>query len=97
MITRQQTYSILADILSSVSITAILCTVFSLNRDLGNGIVSSKYFWFYVSMALLSVAAIPTAIIKHRERISFRLPDLLILLFCFVANLSLKNWNWTMI
>jgi glucan phosphoethanolaminetransferase (alkaline phosphatase superfamily) len=97
MITGQQTYGIIADILITVAITAVLCTFFSLNRDLANGIVSSKYFWFYGSVALLSVAAIPAAIIKRREKISFRLPDLLILLFCFVANLSLKNWNWTMI
>jgi hypothetical protein len=63
----------------------VLFAVFSNSRDLGNGIVSSKYFWFYASMALLSVLAIPAAIIKRRERISFKLPDLLLLLFCLAA------------
>ncbi|MDR0605918.1 MAG: O-antigen ligase family protein, partial [Bacteroidales bacterium] len=82
---RPQIYSIIADILLSIAVTIVLFTVLSVGYDFGNGIVSSKYFWFYASMALLSVLAIPAAIIKRRERISFKLPDLLLLLFCLAA------------
>jgi tetratricopeptide (TPR) repeat protein len=56
-----------------------------------NGIVSSKYFWFYASMTLLSVVAIPAAIIRRKERTRFKLPDLLILLFCLAAVLITLN------
>jgi hypothetical protein len=45
----------------------------------------------YKSIALLSVVAIPAATIKHRERLSFKAPDLLILLFCFAAVLITLN------
>jgi O-antigen ligase len=69
----------------------VLSTVWIVSRDLGNGIVSGKYFWFDASMALLSVASIPAAIIKRRERLSFALPDLLILLFSLAAVLITLN------
>jgi hypothetical protein len=69
----------------------VLSTVFSNSRELGNGIVSSKYFWFYASIALFSVVAIPAAIIKRKERIGFNLPDLLILLFCVAAVLTIQH------
>ncbi|MDR0421110.1 MAG: O-antigen ligase family protein [Prevotellaceae bacterium] len=62
-----------------------------MNTDLANGIVSGKYFWFYASVALLSALAIPAAIIKRREKASFALPDLLILLFCLAAVLITVN------
>jgi hypothetical protein len=81
----------IADILLSLSVTMVLFTVFVINRDIAYGIVSGKYFWFYVSMAILSVIAIPAAIIKRRERLSFKLPDLLILLFCIAAVLITLN------
>jgi hypothetical protein len=69
----------------------VLSTVFIVSRNLANGIVSGKYFWFYASMALLSAFAIPAAVIKRKERLSFKLPDLLILLFCLVAILITLN------
>jgi tetratricopeptide (TPR) repeat protein len=66
----------------------VLFTVFIVSRDLANGLVSGKYFWFYASMVLLSVFAIPAAIIKRRERVSFQVSDLLILLFCAASVLT---------
>jgi hypothetical protein len=62
----------------------VLYTLFIVNRELGNGIVSGKYFWFYASMALFTVIAIPAAIIKRNERVGFGFVDLLFVLFCFV-------------
>jgi tetratricopeptide (TPR) repeat protein len=85
MIDKEHSYNIIVDILISVSIIFVLCTVFSINRDLGNGTVSGKYFWFYASMALLSVVAIPSAIIKRKNRLDLKFADLLMLLFCGAA------------
>ncbi|MDR0603430.1 MAG: hypothetical protein LBG80_03895 [Bacteroidales bacterium] len=87
MITRQQIYRVITDILLFIVITIVLYTVFSVGSDLGNGIVSGKYFRFYISMTLLSVFAISVAIIKRKERLTFKLPDLLILLFCAYINI----------
>jgi hypothetical protein len=80
-----QASGIIVNILLSVSLVTVLCTVFSINPGLINGVVSGKYFWFYVSVTALSVVAIPVTVIKRRERLSFKLPDLLILLFCAAA------------
>ncbi|MDR0603314.1 MAG: hypothetical protein LBG80_03315 [Bacteroidales bacterium] len=85
MINRQQAYNILTNILISIPISGVLYTVISINHDLGNGIVSGKYFWFYTSITLLSVIAIPIAIIKYKERVKFEFADLLLLLFCGAA------------
>jgi O-antigen ligase len=85
MIDKQQINNIIADTLISVSVMGVLYTVFIINHDLANGIVSGKYFGFYTSMALLAVVAVPVAIIKREERSRFILSDLLLLLFCFAA------------
>jgi tetratricopeptide (TPR) repeat protein len=76
---------IITDIFSSLLIMLVLYTVFLINHDLGNGIVSGKYFWFYASMALLTFFTIPITIVKRKERFDFVLPDLLLLLFCCAA------------
>jgi hypothetical protein len=78
-----QTYTV--DILVTVLSVAVLSTVFIISKDFGNGIISSKDFWFYASMSILSVLAIPAAIVKCREKLSFKASDLLIFLFCIVA------------
>ncbi|MDR0682939.1 MAG: O-antigen ligase family protein, partial [Dysgonamonadaceae bacterium] len=80
-----------SDILVSILVILVLSTVFNVDRDLFNGIVSGKYFRFYASMTLLSALAIPAIIIKRKERLSFKLPDLLILLFCVFAVLITIN------
>jgi hypothetical protein len=53
-----------------------LKTIFVINNNLANSVVSGKYFWFYASLALLSVAVIPAAIVRRRERLNFKVPDL---------------------
>jgi hypothetical protein len=83
MISGRQTYRI-PDVFILFVILLILCTVFVIS-EIENGIISGKYFWFYVSMTLLSIVAIPVAIIKRGERLNFKLPDLLILLFSVSA------------
>lgn len=58
----------------------VLATVFIVGSDLGNGVVSGKYFWFYLSIALSAVAVILSFCI-NRKSMRFFLLDLLILLF----------------
>ncbi|MDR3266191.1 MAG: O-antigen ligase family protein [Tannerella sp.] len=60
----------------------VLGTVFVINKELANGIVSGKYFWFYTSMALLTIVAVPIAIIKRKGRVHLGFVDLLFVLFC---------------
>jgi uncharacterized membrane protein YozB (DUF420 family) len=72
MINIHQTFNIIAGILAFTATVTVLSTVFVLGSDLGNGIVSGKYFWFYRSMALLSAVVIPVAIIRGRERLRFK-------------------------
>jgi phosphoglycerol transferase MdoB-like AlkP superfamily enzyme len=72
-------------LLLALPISFVLAAVFILGKGLSNGIVSGKYFWFYVSMALLSILAIPVYITRCRERITFKLSDLLLLLFCLAT------------
>jgi tetratricopeptide (TPR) repeat protein len=74
-----------SDIFLSIFIILILSTVFIVDKNLYNGIVSGKYFWFYATITLFSVVAILAVTIKRKERLSFKLPDLLILLFCAVS------------
>jgi len=39
-----------------------LATVFVVNRELGHGVVSGKYFWFYLSMGILAVWSISSVV-----------------------------------
>jgi O-antigen ligase len=71
----------------------VLSTVFIVNGDLANGVVSGKYFWFYGSMGLVAVVTVIATIIARPstplpcgegsgERSSrFSTMDLLVLLF----------------
>ena len=36
----------------------VLATVFVVNRELANGVVAGKYFWFYLSMGVLAVQSV---------------------------------------
>jgi hypothetical protein len=76
---------IVVDFFVCFSFLLVLATVFVVNKDLANSTVSGKYFWFYASMALLTIVAVPAAIIKQKERFRFTLTDLLLLLFCCAA------------
>jgi hypothetical protein len=67
--------------------------VFILSKDLSNGIISVKYFWFYTSMTILSIVAVPALIIKRRKRLNFKAPDLMILLFCFATILITLSYT----
>ena len=38
-----------------ISFLLVIATVFVVNREIANGIVSGKYFWFYCTIGLVSV------------------------------------------
>jgi hypothetical protein len=73
------------DMLALTAILLPLYTVFAVNDNLEYGVIFGKYFWFYISMILLSMIAIPITIIKRKESMGFKLPDLLISLFCITV------------
>ncbi|MCD8164913.1 MAG: O-antigen ligase family protein [Bacteroides sp.] len=71
----------LINILLIVPFIMVLSTVFVINRELANGVVSGKYFWFYLSILAVSVTVLLSWGI-NRKKISLSLPDLFIILFC---------------
>jgi tetratricopeptide (TPR) repeat protein len=97
MINKQRIYYIITEILLTIIIGIVISAVFIVNRDLAHGIVSGKYFWFYASMALFSMFAIPAVIVKGKEKLSFKVPDLLILLFCLAAVLITFHYTGRLI
>lgn len=59
----------------------VLCTVFIVSRDLENGVVSGKYFWFYLSMILISINTIFSFFV-NRKKVPFYALDVFVGLFC---------------
>ncbi|MDR3218940.1 MAG: O-antigen ligase family protein [Dysgonamonadaceae bacterium] len=65
----------------------VLATVFVVSKDLANGVVSGKYFWFYASMGLVGLTAPAGTVFNRkggRETPRFSAMDTLVL--CFVAS-----------
>ena len=58
----------------------VLCTVFIVSHDLANGVVSGKYFWFFLSMGLTSVTSIMLFLL-NKKNITFSYIDLFLVLF----------------
>jgi hypothetical protein len=69
-----------ADFLWLAPFLLALSTVFVVSDDLANGVVSGKYFWFYGSMGLVSLAVLVQTLIDRRS-FRFSLQDILVLLF----------------
>ncbi|WP_298649906.1 O-antigen ligase family protein [uncultured Proteiniphilum sp.] len=75
----------------------VLSTVFIVSKDLANGIVAGKYFWFYLSMMLISVN-IMVSFCMNRKKVVFSILDILIGIFCvsgvvitYIHNESISN------
>jgi len=62
----------------------VLSTVFIVSKDLANGIVAGKYFWFYLSMMLIS-AGIVLSFCMNRKKVTFLILDALIGIFCVLG------------
>jgi tetratricopeptide (TPR) repeat protein len=67
-------------LISSLSFIMALATVFIVRPELGNGIVSGKYFWFYLSMGIIAIVS-PVAGLVRRQAMRIRRIDALILLY----------------
>lgn len=63
-----------------IPLLLVLATVFIINRELANGIVSGKYFWFYAGMGLVAISTFLSAIIS-KKRFRFSISDSCILFF----------------
>lgn len=62
----------------------VLATVFVINKELANGVVTGKYFWFYICMGL-SVVSVMLSFWLNRKQVQFSLIDFLIILFGIMA------------
>jgi len=69
----------------------VLSTVFIINRDLANGVVSGKYFWFYLSIGFAAISTLLSFII-NRKKVPFSILDLLILIFC-ISGLAITYYH----
>ena len=59
----------------------VLSTVFIVNRELANGVVTGKYFWFYASMGIVSIATLLRVKSEELRVKRFTVLDFLVLLF----------------
>lgn len=75
----------------------VLSTVFIVSKDLANGVVAGKYFWFYLSMMLISVSIV-VSFCMNRKKVTFSILDRLVGIFCvlgfvitYIHNESISN------
>jgi tetratricopeptide (TPR) repeat protein len=68
----------------TVSLYLLLSTVFALDETLANGVVSAKYFWFYMSMGIVSTASLLLYGFR-RDLVMFYIVDLLLILFAILV------------
>ena len=65
----------------------IISTALIISKELGNGIVSGKYFGFYLSMLLITATSVNIAI-NRRKKIQLEIIDYFISLLIFISLLS---------
>jgi tetratricopeptide (TPR) repeat protein len=63
-----------------LSFLLVLTTVFAVRPELGNGVVSGKYFRFYLSMGIIAVISVVYGLV-HRPTVRIKRIDGLILLY----------------
>ncbi|MCL2651075.1 MAG: O-antigen ligase family protein [Candidatus Azobacteroides sp.] len=71
---------IIMDCLLMIPVLMVLSTVFVIDKNLANGVVSGKYFWFYTSMGVLSIVTLIFAF-SRKSYFLFNMQDFLVLLF----------------
>ena len=54
--------------------TIVLSTVFIVNKEIAHGVISGKYFWFYLSMGLCSLVSVGLVVFS-RKKLQFNLLD----------------------
>ncbi|MDD4921185.1 MAG: O-antigen ligase family protein [Bacteroidales bacterium] len=73
-------YKNFIDLILFVPVLLVLTTVFAVDRELMNGVVSGKHFWFYASMGLISLTT-PLTSLKQKQSVRFVVSDLIVILF----------------
>ena len=68
------------DFLWLIPFVLVFLTVFVVSKDLANGVVSGKYFWFYASMGTLNITTFIYAL-SRKSCFRFTLLDFLVTLF----------------
>ena len=82
---------LLINIALAIPFILVLATVFIVAPELENGIVSGKYFWFYLSIGLIAICG-PISFFLNRRKTAFFWMDLSGLLFCGIGVLlAYKN------
>lgn len=76
--------NITVNYLCIIPFIGLLYCVFIIDDNLVNGIVTGKYFWFYLLMGLVSLTTITSYLINKRG-IKYSFADLLISLFCILG------------
>lgn len=79
--------SLTIELIVIIPFVILMCTVFSSSHNLANGVVSAKYFWFYVSMGLM----IPVAFIVSPIRRWFVVDGLFFLLGISIVVVALLS------
>jgi tetratricopeptide (TPR) repeat protein len=68
-------------LISNLSFIMALATVFIVRPELGSGIVSGKYFWFYLSMGVIAVVSFISHSLARKQAMRIKRIDVLILLY----------------
>jgi len=71
---------IIEDTLWLIPFLLVFSTVFILNRELANGLLTGKWFWFYISMGVAGVVTLIFAL-SRKLHFQFTMLDFLVLLF----------------
>jgi len=80
-----------ANFLSLIPFLLFLSSVFIIDNNLANGVVSGKHFWFYVSMGLVVIVTFIQSFNRPNPQ-SFKPSTLDILVFLFVSSIFLSAW-----
>jgi len=84
--TTQRIYQAIIAFLSTIPLILITITVLIVSNDFANGIVSGKYFWFYLSMGLVAVSSVVIAIVK-KGIVSATVIDFLVLALILTSSI----------
>ena len=69
----------------------LLFTVFQTNKNIANGIVSGKYFWFYFSIEFISFTSTVIIVFSFQKKITLSWFDVLILSYSIVTLFNLSH------
>jgi tetratricopeptide (TPR) repeat protein len=75
-----------------LSFVMVLSTVFVVRPELGNGVVSGKYFWFYLAMGITAVTSVGV-VIQSPKSLRVDWADGLILLYGIMTLAISYGWN----